>query len=155
MSKPPGALTGFSDKMSINFYIMKLTTIFIALIFIWQNTFSAFPYKIQKALIISDNLITKQKLTIDEAIAAKSLIVFVIDETKNIIDVNINTYELYIIEKRDTTKYICKGNLITDEIKKRISTLSTGSQLYFANILGTELRDNTNLQCGYVIYEIE
>lgn len=134
---------------------MKKSGILFSLIFAFQTTFSELPYKIQKALITSDKLITKSSLTKDEAIRANALVVFVLDEKKNIIDVNINSYELYIIEKRDTTKYISKGNLFDGEIKKRISTLSSGSQLYFANILGTESRDNTNLQCGYVIYGIK
>lgn len=113
------------------------------------------PYKIQKALITSDKLITKSVLTKDEAIAANALVVFVIDDHKNIIDVTINTFELYIVEKGDTLKHLCTGNLITPEIKSRIDALSPGSQLYFANILGTELKENSNLGCGYVIYGIE
>lgn len=134
---------------------MKKSGILVALIFAFQTTFSELPYKIQKALITSNKLITKSALTKDEAIAANALVVFVIDEHKNIIDVTINTFELYIIEKGDTIKYLCKGNLITPEIKSRIATLSPGSQLYFANILGMELKENSNLGCGYVIYRIE
>lgn len=134
---------------------MKKSGILVALIFAFQTTFSELPYKIQKALITSNKLITKSALTKDEAIAANALVVFVIDEHKNIIDVTINTFELYIIEKGDTIKILCKGNLITPEIKSRIATLSPGSQLYFANILGMELKENSNLGCGYVIYRIE
>ncbi|MBL0065655.1 MAG: hypothetical protein IPP38_11715 [Bacteroidetes bacterium] len=134
---------------------MKQTWIFLMLFGTLCSSKAELPYKIQKALITSDKLITKSALTKDEAIAANALVVFVIDEHKNIIDVTINTFELYIIEKGDTIKHLCKGNLITPEIKSRIDALSPGSQLYFANILGTESRDNTNLQCGYVIYGIE